>query len=138
MTHHSEPTKSTETEIEPVERQREVQVLEDDIARKAEAGRHVEFVYSQKWMLVHRRPPLKTGDGYALDPVCGATVCDDSVWVGIDEDTPTDVATKRGFGDFCSECFETSCQLQRLAQAKPARDAAITALKDRLNAAEEL
>ena len=101
---------------EPVEQQREPQTKhERGVGTVHEAGRNRQYIFSSTDM-VHKRPPLKSGDGYALDPVCGQTLTDNNVWGGIDADNPEEVATKYEKTQFCSQCFSRSIHLSRLGK----------------------
>lgn len=120
----SEPDTSCEHDhnaVEPVPKQREQQSKENPpIGTIIEAGRDKQFIFSSTDM-VHKRPPLQTSDGYALDPVCGQTLPDGSVWGGIDADTGEEVARKYGKVKFCSKCFTRSLHLSQLGR-KARRD----------------
>jgi hypothetical protein len=83
-----------------------------------EAGRDKQFVASTTNPLgtVHEREELPDGEGYSLNPKCGQTLPDNSLWAGIDADTPEEVAQKYGGTRFCSRCFTQSLRLERIGR----------------------
>lgn len=115
MTPSSDSNQDTASHMEPVEQQRDKQTKQDRIGTIIEAGRDTQFIFSSA-NTVHKRPPLKNGDGFALTPVCGQTLPRDSVWGGINADTAEAVATDYGMTSFCSKCFNQSLRLSRLGR----------------------
>jgi hypothetical protein len=80
-----------------------------------EAGRDKRFVRSPSGT-VHERAELESGDEYRLDPKCGQTLPDGSLWSGFDAETAEQVAKKYGEVSFCSKCFSRSLRLGRMGR----------------------
>jgi len=97
---------------------RERRTREEPFGTVREAGPEKEFVASETNPLgtVHRRPEREDGEGYELDPDCGQTLPEGSLWAGIDADSAEEVARDYHAVKFCSKCFAQSYKLGRIGQ----------------------